>query len=225
MNLICFSHLRWNFVYQRPQHLMSRFAKLFTTYYVEQYIYNDEQDGYSTTTTPEAVTIVHLHLNGQPGNKEEDDERCKKVLQNFFHDQYILITSFWYYTPMAMPFTQSFRPGLVVYDCMDELTAFKFAPPSLKKMEEQLFAKADIVFTGGQSLFEAKRHLHHNIYPFPSSIDKAHFGAARYSALEPADQQNIRHPWLGFFGVKDERFDIDLIKNAADLRPDWHLCL
>jgi len=108
---------------------------------------------------------------------------------------------------------------------MDELSAFKFAPPELKEAEKKLLQKADVVFTGGHTLYNAKKNLHHNIYSFPSSIDKEHFCKARYTVSEPADQQNISHPRLGFFGVIDERFDIDLIKQVADAKPEWHFVI
>jgi UDP-galactopyranose mutase len=119
-------------------------------------------------------------------------------------------------------YSKDFHPSLIVYDCMDELSAFKFAPPELKETERKLFEKADVVFTGGYSLYHAKKHLHHNIYPFPSSIDKKHFAKARAYNQQPADQENIPHPRLGFFGVLDERFDIELIREAAVKKPDWN---
>jgi len=108
---------------------------------------------------------------------------------------------------------------------MDELSNFKYAPPSIKKMEARLFELADIVFTGGNTLYEAKKHLHHNIYSFPSSIDKDHFALARTALKEFPDQAAIPSPRLGFYGVIDERFDIELIREAAELRPEWHFVL
>jgi UDP-galactopyranose mutase len=132
---------------------------------------------------------------------------------------------FWYYTPMALEFSSHITPGLTVYDCMDELSAFKFAPDSLKCLEQNLLTKADVVFTGGHSLFESKRNLHANIHPFPSSIDKKHFGKARKQNSEPADQAKIKGPKVGFYGVIDERFDIKLIEDIANARPDWNLML
>jgi glycosyltransferase involved in cell wall biosynthesis len=127
----------------------------------------------------------------------------------------------WYYTPMALPFTDHLEPEMVVYDCMDELSAFKFAPPALKENERLLMQKADVVFTGGYSIYEAKKDKHPNIYPFPSSIDKEHFGSARNIKSDPADQAAIPHPRFGFFGVLDERFDIDLIRSVAAAKPEW----
>jgi UDP-galactopyranose mutase len=109
---------------------------------------------------------------------------------------------------------------------MDELSAFKFAPKELKVLESQLMQRSDIVFTGGHSLYQAKKDQHYNIYPFPSSIDKKHFGRARRKKIsEPADQAIIREPKIGFYGVIDERFDINLIENIARKRPDWQIIL
>ena len=224
MNLVCFSHLRWNFVYQRPQHLLSRFSKYYTTYYIEEFVFNDEKDGYSSYVTKENVTVVIPHLKHKlAGNS--DDIRKMNVMMSLFKDKGINNYIFWYYTPMALSFTQQFKPWSIVYDCMDELSAFKFAPPELKLREEQLMEEADIVFTGGNSLYEAKKLLHHNIFSFPSSIDRKHFMQARENIEEQPDQATIPYPRLGFFGVIDERFDIELIEKVATLKPDWHIVL
>jgi UDP-galactopyranose mutase len=131
----------------------------------------------------------------------------------------------WYYTPMALPFTRELTPVAIVYDCMDELSAFAGAPPELPQLERELFERADVVFTGGQSLFEAKSEQHGNVRLFPSSVDSAHFAAARYPQAEPADQSAIPSPRLGYFGVIDERMDLALIAGVAAERPDWQLVL
>src|SRR5689334_3051160 len=119
---------------------------------------------------------------------------------------------------MALAFADSLEPGAVVYDCMDELSLFRGAPPALIERERRLLERADLVFTGGQSLYEAKRERHPAVHAFPSSIDADHFGRARGAAAaetEPADQAAIPRPRLGYFGVIDERIDLDLIAAAA----------
>ena len=224
MNLVCFSHLRWNFVYQRPQHLLSRFANNYITYYVEEFIVNDQEDGYDFYVTEENVCVVTPHLKHKNSNCNQD-VRKMNVITRLFKDKSIHNYIFWYYTPMALPFTKRFKPKYTVYDCMDELSAFKFAPPELKTMEQELMRKADVVFTGGNCLYEAKKRQHHNIFAFPSSIDKKHFMQARKSTQELSDQKDIPFPRLGFFGVLDERFDIDLIEKAATAKPDWQFVL
>jgi len=108
---------------------------------------------------------------------------------------------------------------------MDELSAFKGAPPRLRELEAEMFTKADLVFTGGQSIYESKKDQHSDVYAFPSSIDKAHFAQARQNLSEPTDQANIPHPRFGFYGVVDERFDIELLRGIAALRPDWHFVI
>ncbi len=223
MDIVCFSHLRWNFVYQRPQHLLSRFAKTHRVYYIEEPTFEASEDSYTVTTTQENVQVVVLHLKGF--QHEENVDRQKEVLTQFFKARNISSYILWYYTPLALLVSDHLQPKMVVYDCMDELSAFKFANPLLKILEEQLFAKADIVFTGGHTLYQAKKDQHHNIYPFPSSIDKAHFAGARNETTDPADQAGIPHPRLGFYGVIDERFDIELIREAAEQKPDWHFVL
>ncbi len=223
--LVCFSHLPWKFVYQRPQHLISRFTKEYTVYYIEEFIYSTEEDGYTINVTNENVHVVVPHLSHRYQGTQNDNTRKETVMENLFNQHSIQSYIFWYYTPMALAFTAHFKPLATVYDCMDELSAFKFAPPELKIMEEELFRKADVVFTGGNNLYKAKKSQHHNIHSFPSSIDKAHFKAARNNQEEMADQSGIPYPRLGFYGVIDERFDIDLIRQAADARPDWQFVL
>ncbi|MET0274481.1 MAG: UDP-galactopyranose mutase [Phenylobacterium sp.] len=131
----------------------------------------------------------------------------------------------WYYTPMMLPFSRHLEAVCTVYDCMDELANFKFAPPDLTGLERELMAVADVVFTGGYSLWEAKRDRHPNIHPFPSSVDVAHFAKARTALVQPADQADIPRPRLGFYGVVDERMDLDLIAALADARPDWSVVI
>ena len=133
---------------------------------------------------------------------------------------------FWYYTPMAMAFSSRLECDLCVYDNMDELSAFNGASPELLELETDLFSRADLVFTGGMSLYEAKRSRHHNVHGFPSSIEFEHFvQARRFRGPEPQDQAGIPHPRLGFFGVVDERMDVDLVGWVAALRPDWHFVM
>ncbi|HSB92202.1 MAG TPA: glycosyltransferase family 1 protein [Flavitalea sp.] len=223
-DLVCFSHLRWNFVFQRPQHLLSRFAKVYRLFYVEEPIFHDHDDTIIITLTKENVFVVVPHLkNGMQDVSVE--KRQETLLQQLFNTLGLHNYMFWYYTPMALAFTSSFNPEVVVYDCMDELSAFKFAPPSLKRFEADLLQKADVVFTGGQSLYEAKKDSHHNIHPFPSSIDKEHFSKGRQKTSEPADQLKIPHPRIGFYGVVDERMDIELIGEVARQRPKWHFVI
>ncbi|MCL6258416.1 glycosyltransferase family 1 protein [Aquiflexum sp. TKW24L] len=224
MQLVCFSHLSWKFVYQRPQHLLSRFTKKYAVYYIEEFIYSAEEDGYSITVTDEHVNVIVPHLSNSYHGLNET-KRVEFIVKKLFKEHSISNYLFWYYTPMALAYTEDFNPKAVVYDCMDELSAFKFAPPALKVFEQELFKKADVVFTGGNSLYKAKKSQHHNIFSFPSSIDKAHFRAARSINEDVADQSNIPHPRLGFYGVIDERFDIELIRQAADAQPDWHFVL
>lgn len=219
MTLLCFSHLRWNFVYQRPQHLMSRFTNYYPVYYVEEPAFHDEADSYTIEITAEKVNVVVPHL--YRFDETNHRQRLKQIIDVFIKEQQIKKFIAWYYSPMALLISNHLHPVLTVYDCMDELSAFKFAPSEIKIAEKELLQKSDVVFTGGYSLYKAKKHLHHNIYPFPSSIDKEHFQKARYISDEPEDQKNIPHPRLGFYGVMDERFDIDLIKQVADAKPEW----
>jgi UDP-galactopyranose mutase len=164
------------------------------------------------------------HLPEGLSQKEITDFQ-EDLVSQFLKSQNLDDYAFWYYTPMALEYSRKLKPAMVIYDCMDELSAFKFAPTAIKTLEKELFSRADIVFTGGYSLYEAKQHEHSNIFPFPSSIDKLHFEKARTYKKAPKDQADISRPRIGFFGVIDERFDIDLIREIAEERPNWQFIL
>lgn len=226
MDLICFSHIRWNFVYQRPQHLLNRFAIYNRVFVIEEPAFDRDSDYYEIQkdTGEHNLWVVMLHVSREtPFEKRE--ATLKALMDAFIFSNEIKNYILWYYSPMALSYSNHLHPSLIVYDCMDELSAFKFAPPELKKMEASLLDKADLVFTGGNSLYQAKKHLHHNIHSFPSSIDKSHFLTARVNGKDPEDQASIPHPRFGFYGVIDERFHISLIAELASLRPDWHFVL
>jgi glycosyltransferase involved in cell wall biosynthesis len=226
-NLLVFSHLRWDFVFQRPQHLLTRFSKEFNVYFLEEPILDvpeNENSYLSISKRSDKLWVLVPHLP-QGIDKKQSLKMQKETLKSFFSNRSLSDFMFWYYTPMALEFSGDYNPDITIYDCMDELSAFKFAPPELIHLEKELLTRADVVFTGGQSLYEAKKHQHQNIHPFPSSIDKAHFGQARKKLEQPADQKDIAGPRFGFYGVIDERFDYELIGDAATLRPDWQFVL
>lgn len=220
-DLVCFSHLRWNFVYQRPQHLLTRFAKNFRVFFVEEPVYDSGRGNNLEINKPvENLWVIVPHL--EPGRNEEASLAVQKeMLGKLFIDLQIVNYFFWYYTPMALPISGHFNPNIIVYDCMDELSAFKFAPVALKERENELFAKADLVFAGGYSLYEAKKHKHPDVHAFPSSIDTAHFSKARKYTVDPSDQAPVPHPRIGYFGVLDERMDFGLVEAVARRKPEW----
>jgi len=224
-DLICFSHLRWDFVYQRPQHLLTRCARDRRVFFVEEPIFTDAPPRLDISQRECGVWVIVPHLTHGMDEAEITTTQQALLIDDLIMQQEITEYVFWYYTPMARAFTQNLEPLAIIYDCMDELSAFKNPPPKLKDYEADLMDCADLVFTGGYSLFEAKKHLHRNIHPFPSSIEAEHFQQARQATEEPADQRDIPYPRLGFFGVIDERFDIDLIDGLAQARPDWNLVL
>jgi UDP-galactopyranose mutase len=220
IDLICFSHLRWNFVYQRPQHLMSRFSKDRRVFYFEEPVYDAPSQYNEIFDDPvSGICVVTPHITSDTVNVSD---ALRHLLDMFMVSMNIRTYFTWYYTPLSFAFSDHLKPALLVYDCMDELSSFKFASPEIKVWEQQIFAKADIVFTGGMHLYEAKKKLHSNIFGVPSGIDVKHFTKARKSIKDPADQASIPHPRIGFYGVVDERFNIELLRSAAEQRPDWH---
>ena len=221
--LLCFSHLRWDFVFQRPQHLMSRFARTMSVVFWEEPVdVGARETPYLKVRQAENcpnVRIVTPHLP-----EGMDGERREAALRRLLDAHVSVCTRpllAWYYTPMMLSFSRDIDASAVVYDCMDELSKFRFAPECLLDLEQELIGRADLVFTGGASLYEAKKNRHPNVHCFPSSVDREHFAKARRELPQPEDQAELKHPRLGFYGVIDERFDLDLLREMADMRPDW----
>ena len=225
-DLVCFAHLHWDFVWQRPQHLLSRFAQHGRVLYVEDpFVHPDQVEPHlEIKERQNGVKVVVAHL---PFGLtwQESDAAQTKLLAEYFEKENFTQYIFWYYTPMALNKSRNFRPILTIYDCMDELASFKFAPEGLREREQELFKKADLVFTGGYTIYESKKLQHHDAHPFPSSIDKDHFGQARQPMDDPADQAGIAHPRIGFFGVVDERLDIELLRQLATNHPEWQFVI
>ena len=233
LDLLCFSHLRWNFVTQRPQHLLNRAALDRRVFYWEEPVWHAEGDlplgnggelgkYLEVTRVGESLWVLCPHITW--GIDFEAGQQS--LLDTFVREQSISAYVAWYYTPMAFGFSSHLTPKVTAYDCMDELSAFQGAPTEMIAREEKLFAAADVVFTGGISLYEYKRNQHSNVHAFPSSVEVAHFaGAKTYSQCDPPDQLKIPHPRAGFFGVIDERLDIELIAEVARLRPEVHLVM
>ena len=224
--LICFSHLRWDFVTQRPQHLMKRFAAERRVFFWEEPIGCDHPLPYLEYHPFPADGVIALrprvpHWWDRAATEAALGGLLDMLVATSMHAAPVL----WFYTPMMLGFAGHVAAETVVYDCMDELSAFAFADPLLVEREAALLARADVVFTGGYSLYEAKRDRHRAVHPFPSAVDIDHFAAARDAIAEPADQAGIAGPKLGFYGVIDERIDLALIDAVAAARPDWQIVM
>lgn len=223
--LVCFSHLRWDFVWQRPQHLLSRAAKHYDVLIIEEPIFKAGiKPHMDVSSRPQGVTIAVPML---PEGLTHEDVIAEQhdLIEALIGRESNGSRVFWYYTPMAMAFTSDLECDLCIYDNMDELSLFRGASQQLLDLENALFGRCDLVFTGGMSLYEAKRNRHRSVHGFPSSIDFNHFSQARSINHDPNDQAHIPHPRLGFFGVVDERMDIELLAQTADLRPDWQFVM
>ncbi len=222
-DLICLSHLRWGFVFQRPNHLMVRCARDRRVFFFEEPTYDADQPHIAVT---EVAPNLYSAVPRLPPSAAADHTAHQRALLDELCGTYAIDNPVtWYYTPMALEFARHLASPLCVYDCMDELSAFRNAPTKLQDLEAELFRRADLVFTGGQSLFEAKRSQHHSVHAFPSSVESAHFARARLALDEPLDQKPIPYPRLGFFGVIDERMDLELLDRVAAARPDWQLVM
>jgi UDP-galactopyranose mutase len=224
--LICFSHLRWNFVFQRPQHLMSRFAEAGRVVFWEEpeAALPEMEPALGVRTCAETGVIVVTPSLPETLGADEREATLKALLDGYLAGEQGPVVR-WYYTPMMLPFSRHVESACTVYDCMDELANFRFAPAELLSLERELIAAADVVFTGGYSLYEAKKGLHPNIHPFPSSVDRDHFGRARAMDSAPDDQGLLPRPRFGFYGVIDERMDLEMVAAVADAHPEWSIVM
>lgn len=225
VDLICLSHLRWGFVFQRPQHLMSRFARNRRVFFIEEPVFEDTRPYSRSSVCPKTGVRVQTPVLPRGLTPQQIADYQKFLFQTILDENKVADYIAWYYTPMALEFSASLRPALTIYDCMDELSAFAGAPAAMKTNEAALFHEADLVFTGGASLFESKRKQHRSVHLFPSSVDLAHFSRSRSIQQDPDDQAGLPHPRLGYAGVIDERMDLALLQQIALERPDWQLIL
>jgi hypothetical protein len=218
--VLCFSHLRWNFVFQRPNHLMSRCARDRRVLFIEEPLYDaNEPHLEQVEVCPNLLRVVpHQVDDGRPAS--EQDAITARLLKGLCAQLGITEALHWYYTPMMLPIGEELPNSLIVYDCMDELSNFLAAPPALREREQRLMASADVMFTGGMALYEAKRTQHPNVHGIPSSVDANFFRTARTDQPEPDDQACIPTPRVGYAGVIDERIDLTLLEQVARARPE-----
>uniref|UniRef100_Q02C55 UDP-galactopyranose mutase n=1 Tax=Solibacter usitatus (strain Ellin6076) TaxID=234267 RepID=Q02C55_SOLUE len=225
--ILTFSHLRWDFVYQRPQHLLSRLAREQNVLFIEEPVQAVSATPHWEFLYPEpGVMVCRPHTpSSAPGYSAEQLPYLRQLLHELIETEKLDCYICWFYTPMALPLAEGLKPEAMIFDCMDELSAFLNAPAELLEREAQLLKKADLVLTGGASLYRAKKGRNPNVHCFPSSVDAKHFAAAANGMQEAADQAALGHPRLGFFGVIDERLDVQLLGAMAEAHPEWSICM
>jgi UDP-galactopyranose mutase len=223
-DIVCFSPLRWNFVFRRPQHLLTRFALEHRVFFFEDPVMDDGPPRLVVRPAHPGVWVVVPHL--PPHLWEHKTPWLRDLVRQLLRGHAISDYILWYYTPKAMAFTQGLEPLAVVYDCMAELAALDHAPHH-RLLEAELFRRADVIFTNGPSLHASRRDLHPDVHLLPSGIDASHFSRARGGSGpdEPFDQAAIPEPRLGFFGTIDERIDLELLVAVADRWPSWQVVL
>jgi len=224
--VICFSHLRWDFVLQRPQHLMSRMSQTRQVYFFEEHIPTDHHAPYLEYHSFEGSEVVSLRPRvPHDWDTNRRDAALRELLDVMLRLNGITRPVLWFYSPMMFAFARHIDAAAVVYDCMDELANFRFAPPGLKRLEADLMDRADLVLTGGVSLYEVRKHHHDNIHAFPSGVDIDHFAQVRGRSQPEAAQAALPGKKLGFYGVIDERIDLALLDAVASARPEWSLVM
>lgn len=217
--LVAFSHLRWDFVRQRPQHLLSRFARQRPVWMWEETIPTDHDLPYLEYHRFAADAVTALRPRVPRDWPAERQTQALQELYALFASQTLRCAPIaWFYTAAMLGVPGDGERALTVYDCMDELSAFAHADPALIALESRLLGEADVVFTGGRSLYEAKRGRNPNVHAFPSAVDRDHFAAARRIAPRANDDRTA-----GYFGVIDERLDLELAAAVAEALPDWRI--
>jgi hypothetical protein len=223
-DLVCLSHLRWDFVYQRPNHLMARAARDRRVFFVEEPLVEPTSTPHLRSVDRQGVTVVTPIL---PPDRDaaRDDTTLRDLMDHLVRTNRIDRPVLWYYTPMALPWTRHLAAAATVYDSMDYLAGFRSAPAGLLDLETELLSRTDLVFCGGASLHSRMLARHASAHCFPSSVDVAHFRQARGGLTEPADLAAIHRPRIGYAGVIDERIDLGLIDGVATARPDLQVVL
>jgi len=221
--IIVHSHLRWDFVWQRPQQILSRLASHHRVAFIEEPLLHDEDTQLAITeAAPNIVRIVPMLRHGESADTDDQCARILPHLQCAFREHPLLSGRFeqviqWFYSPSVAPsFLGRFDAAAVVYDCMDELTKFRYAHADLAQREAALLAAADVVFTGGYQLFTRKSKHHGNVHFYGCGVDSDHYAKAQSAGTKvPADVVDLARPVLGYFGVIDERLDYELLDELA----------
>jgi UDP-galactopyranose mutase len=224
--IIVFSHLRWNSVFQRPHHLLSRIARMHRVLFIEEPVACDGPSEWKYETPVPGVVVCIPYTSCRDAGFSGDQipaisRMLPPLLQEFRVEHYYA----WLYTPMALPLLDCLAAQVVIYDCMDALDSFLNAPPLLCRREDELLGVADVVFTGGPSLFRRLQARHDNVHCFSSSVDAQHFHRATEGNSEAEDQLKLPRPRIGFFGVIDERIDLEILSALAEARPDWQIIM
>jgi beta-glucosidase/6-phospho-beta-glucosidase/beta-galactosidase len=234
--IVVFSHLRWGFVWQRPQQFLSRFARKHPILFIEEPFFDRKQgaepDLQFHRVMPN-VTVMCAHV----GPEWNRNPKLPAKLREWARDGINRINEstdgafekplLWYYSPMDSAWSLGhFETRGVVYDCMDELSQFTGAPRQLVSNEARLMEHADIVFTGGFELGEKKRKQHDNVHVFGCGVEFDHFNAAASTTtIIPPDIDFMTRPILGWFGVVDERVDYAMVGEMARMRPEWSFAM
>lgn len=232
--IIVHSHLRWDWVWQRPQQFLSRLSKRHRILFVEGPFVEDIDKAYyvlkPANDYPNIVIMqTHFPASRWSDGAWVDSERRRMLCEVLAGPMGRRLEGAvqWFYDPMATTaFAGRLNESAIVYDCMDELSQFKGAPPALVQRERELLAHADVVFAGGRKMHESKSRFNSNAHFYGCGVDVEHFGKARSPKTEiPADIANLEGPILGYFGVVDERMDYELVAKLADANPDWNVVI
>jgi len=230
--LIVFSHRRWGVVTHRPQPLLERLALQFDVYVVEEPVFADAEAALMSATHQGGIEVLTPRTKEfASGFHDSQVAAIRPLLADFMASRGLRDPIVWLTTPMALPLAVDLEPRTLVYDCIEDLAASRSAPPQLAAREAALMDLADVVLAGGPSLYEARRGRHPNLHCLPSAVDPALFAPENLdgddveAAVATALHRGLRCPRLGFFGVIDERLDLELVAGLADRRPGWQLVM
>lgn len=222
-SLVAFSHLRWDAMRRRPQHLLSRLARHWPVIFIEEPIPGSDRNGLAVFEPEAGVQVWRPHLVGDaPGFHDTHLPVLQKLVTGALQSQHIFDYWLWFCTPMALPLASGLTPRGLVYDCMQELGCLRDAPRQLAQRENALFKHADLVFAAGRSIYEAKRNRHPDVHCFPNSVDAKHFAGVQG---EHRLQAAIPRPRLGYQGAIDDRLNLELIAAVAKGRPEWNIVM
>lgn len=215
-DMIVFSHLRWDFVYQRPQHLISRVSKEYRVLFIEEPVgsMNASSIGFNLEIISPDLHILKPRVNSI--------SEIKEILKNLGITK---IPVAWFYSSAFIEILDELDADTIIYDCMDELSLFKGASKDLRTKEKELIKMADLIMTGGFSLFEEKSKFSDHVYCFPSSVDCQHFNKGSNINFIPEELMLFENPIIGYIGVIDERIDMDLLKETAALLPTYEFIM
>lgn len=233
-DVVCFPIIAWSFRFQRPQHLMRELGRReHRVFWVDP---DAVKDGVGEGLgAPLETHLFPVRIAGpRPRDpfrdtlEPEDVDSLLPRLAALERDQGLVapvaVVQLPFWAPLAARAAEELG-WRIVYDCMDDHSAFSTNDAAMVENEDRLLRESDLVVTTSARLHERARGHAKRIVSIPNACDPQHFSPRSSAPARPAALQGIPSPIIGYVGAISEWFDFDLLRHAVRTRPDWSFVL